>query len=36
MFEYLEDLSSEDVSYNPWDSIDESLDNNDEDDNEVH
>ena len=31
MFEYLEDLVSEDVSYNPWDSIDESLDENEDD-----
>lgn len=29
---YIEDLVSEDVSYDPWDSIDESLDENGEDD----
>jgi hypothetical protein len=32
MLEYLEDLDNEDATYNPWDSIDESLDNNGEDD----
>ena len=31
MFEYIEDLNNEDLSYNPWDSIDESLDNNEDD-----